>query len=151
LRFNYPSQIAFGCSKCGLCCGDTKKKTRHILLLNSDTDRIVSVSNRKISTFATETAGKQPYVYEMRKNPQNGKCVFLQQNHCSIYEVRPLICRFYPFEMSTNENGVYAFKATEECPGIIRLGKTGVGKKLDASYFRELLEVALAKLNAASL
>jgi uncharacterized protein len=149
LRFNYPAEIGFGCSKCGLCCGDTPQKTRRVLLLKSDTERIVAKTKRKISTFATENAGKQPYVYEMRKNPQNGKCVFLQQNQCSIYKVRPLICRFYPFELSTDENGVYTFKATEECPGIFRLGKTGVGKKLDTNYFRELLQLAIAELGAS--
>jgi Fe-S-cluster containining protein len=150
LRFNYPAEIGFGCSKCGLCCGDTEQKERHVLLLKSDTERIVAKTKRKISTFATETAAKQPYVYEMHKIPQNGKCAFLQQDQCSIYEVRPLICRFYPFELSTDENGVYTFKATEECPSIFRLGKTRVGKKLDTSYFRELLQLAIAELSASS-
>jgi Fe-S-cluster containining protein len=149
LRFNCPTEIGFGCSKCGLCCGDTPQKTRHILLLKSDAERIVANTKRKISTFATENAGKQPYVYEMHKKTQDGKCIFLRQNRCAIYEDRPLICRFYPFELSTDVNGAYTFKVTEECPGVFRLVKTGVGKKLDTNYFRELLQLAMAELSAS--
>ena len=31
--FTHPANLRFECSRCGLCCGDTAQKTRHILLL----------------------------------------------------------------------------------------------------------------------
>ena len=148
LRFNFPAEIRFRCSKCGLCCGDTHQKTRRVLLLKSDAERIATSAKRQIDTFATQTTTKQPYVYEIRKNAQNGKCIFLQQNRCMIYQDRPLICKFYPFELATDIKGIYTFKTTEECPGVSCPGRNGVGKKLDRRYFKELLELALAELNA---
>ncbi len=149
MRFEYPSNLFFSCSKCGICCGDTKQKKRHILLLKSDVERIAVHTRQQINTFAEETAGLQPYVFEMRKNSKDGKCIFLQKNECNIYEVRPLICRFYPFELSTSQEKVYKFKVTDECPGIFSLSTKGV-KKLDSRFFRALLELACAEFDAAS-
>jgi Fe-S-cluster containining protein len=100
--------------------------------------------------FAVEIVDKAPYVYEMQKNPRDGKCLFLQGNECTIYAVRPLICRFYPFELSTKEEGTYSFRVTDECPGVFSQGTKGVGKKLDAGFFRALLELARVELNCRS-
>jgi len=116
-----------------------------VLLLKSDAERIAAEAKREIVTFASEISEKTPYVYEMHKDP-SGKCVFLQENGCTIYEARPLICRFYPFELSGDKKGFFTFRVTDECPGVCP-GATGVGKKLAASYFRALLELARAELN----
>jgi Fe-S-cluster containining protein len=145
LRFDYPQNISFTCTKCGLCCGDTPRKTRHILLLQKDAERITAHTNQDISSFATKTAEKSPYVYEMHKS-QDGKCAFLQNNQCILYDVRPLICRFYPFELSTNENDIYNFKVTHECPEVSSNSTLVSGKRLDARHFRELLDLACAEL-----
>ena len=150
MRFEYPADVCFGCSKCGLCCGDTQQKKRHVLLLKSDAERIAAHTKQEIDTFAAEIADKAPYVYELQKNPRDGKCLFLQGNGCKIYAVRPLICRFYPFELSTKEEGVYVFRVTDECPGVLCQGTKGVGKKLDAGFFRILLELASVEFNSRS-
>jgi Fe-S-cluster containining protein len=151
LRFTFPEDVHFGCSKCGLCCGDTPKKTRHILLLESDAKRIAAQTKCQIKSFADETTNKAPYVYEMRKTAKEQKCVFLQNNECTVYEVRPLICRFYPFELS-KVVGVYKFEVTDECPGVLSLDTLiGVGKKLGGHYFRSLLELALVEFDNCSI
>ncbi len=93
--------------------------------------------------FAEEVRGFEPYVYVMRKN-DDGKCIFLEENLCAIYDVRPLICRFYPFELKQVSNGVYAFAYTEECPGI------GRGHLLKRSFFEELFK-RFIKLMAENL
>ena len=150
MRFEYPADICFGCSKCGLCCGDTQQKKRHVLLLKSDAERIAAQTKREIGTFTDEIEDKAPYVYEMQKKPGDGKCLFLQGNECVVYVVRPLICRFYPFELSTKEEGVYVFRVTDECSGVFSHGPQGVGMKLDAGFFRALLELACVELNCRS-
>lgn len=146
MQFDYPANVYFTCSKCGLCCGDTSKKTRHVLLLKSDVEKIAEHTKQPIDQFAHKTCGSAPYFFEMHKNPINGKCIFLKDNHCKIYQYRPLICRFYPIELTTNETGKPVFKATLECPGIC-ISKSGVGKMLDEKYFEVLLELALTELN----
>jgi Fe-S-cluster containining protein len=80
----------------------------------------------------------------MQKNPRTNKCIFLQDNKCTIYEVRPLICRFYPFELSTDEGGYYRFRATDECPGVFSPCEKGADP-LGADFFRALLELACAE------
>ncbi len=147
MRFDYPIDVVFSCSKCGLCCGDTKQKKRRILLVKSDAQRIATKTKRQISTFATESANQAPYVYEMQKNPDDGKCVFLRNNECNVYADRPLICRFYPFELSTDEHGVYKFRVTGECPGVFRPDTLGVEKKLEPGFFRALLKLACAEFD----
>jgi Fe-S-cluster containining protein len=150
MRFDYPPNLRFKCSKCGLCCGDTQQKKRHVLLLKSDAERIASNVKTQINEFAKETVDKAPYVFEMQKEPLDGKCIFLKEDQCTIYEIRPLICRFYPFELSTDKEGFYTFNVTVECPGIFGPSTKGVGKRLDSSFFRTLLEMARVEFDVAS-
>lgn len=147
MRLNYPENLSFTCNNCGKCCGDTQEKTRHILLLKTDAERIAKYTGQTIAAFAQETKDKAPYIYGMQKNPETGKCRFHRSNQCTIYTVRPLICRFYPFELTTNENGEPTFKATDECPTVSSLSNTKNGKHLTKRYFQRLLALARKELN----
>jgi Fe-S-cluster containining protein len=148
VRFTYPKNIRFVCSGCGLCCGDTPSKSRQVLLTKRDAERIAAHVKRPVNGFASETSGRAPYLFVMRKNPDTGMCIFLQDNRCTIYEHRPLICRFYPFELSTDENGIFVFKETNECPVIF--DKDGVeARELDEQFFCELFKLACRELDRA--
>jgi Fe-S-cluster containining protein len=135
MNFDYPRNIRFKCVKCGICCGNTQERTRHVLLLDEEADRIASGTNQPISDFASEIEDRTPYRYEMKKTAEDGKCVFLKQNRCIIYSKRPLICRFYPFGLTTNEQQK-TFYYTKECPGI------GRGETLREDDFDRLLRQA---------
>ncbi len=75
------------------------------------------------------------------KKSDEGKCVFLKENRCSIYPLRPLICMFYPFELKFNENRKsHSFDFTFECPGINQ------GKLLSKADFKRLFEAAQERL-----
>jgi Fe-S-cluster containining protein len=139
MNFDYPHAVRFLCIECGKCCGDTKQKTRHVLLLKTEAEQISATTLRLISDFAVKIKGKAPYSYEMRKTAEDGQCIFLENNHCSIYSLRPLICRFYPFELKNSENQRYEFLFTAECPGINK------GKMLNENYFRKLFRLARVK------
>jgi Fe-S-cluster containining protein len=141
MQFTYNKNICFSCSSCGLCCGDTEQKTRHILLLQSEAERLAEHTKKPIDTFAVEIQGSLPYVYEMRKD-QKGKCIFLKDKQCIAYQLRPLICRFYPFELSTGQDGIYIFTETDECPEICYPKDK---KLLDSAYFEGLLQLADAE------
>ena len=141
MNFTYPTNVLFNCTKCGLCCGDTEQKTRHILLLESEVNEISAQTHQPKQTFTTEVTDKAPYTYEMKKTNQ-GKCLFLKDNNdCSIYLHRPLICRFYPFELKfVHDKNQYFFDFTLECPEI------GKGKKLLKRDFERLFILAKEKL-----
>jgi Fe-S-cluster containining protein len=139
--FTYPADVCFQCSGCGLCCGDTAQKNRHILLLKAEAKDISEQTCLAIEQFAEPIKGKEPYIYEMKK-PTSGKCFFLKNNRCTNYEHRPLICRFYPFELkpAQDKNG-HIFDFTLECPAI------GEGKTLTQQDFMELFKLAQKKLS----
>jgi Fe-S-cluster containining protein len=138
--FRHPD-LAFECSRCGLCCGDTPNRTRHIRLTKLDAEGIAQAPRREIGSYCTPTPENAPYIHEMHKTPE-GNCVFLVNNQCTIYDARPLICRFYPFQLSMDFDGIYVFEATAECPAI---GAEG-GKRLEGAFFRGLFELARKRL-----
>ena len=138
MSFNYPDAVRFQCINCGKCCGDTKEKTRHILLLRTEAEQIAMATLQPISEFTVAIKDKAPYSYEMKKT-EDGKCVFLENNCCTIYTVRPLICKFYPFELKITDRGKYTFLYTPECSGINK------GAMLSKNYFKKLFRLALAK------
>lgn len=138
--FNYPRDVRFQCTRCALCCGDTKNRTRHILLLWGEAQAISRSVLKPIEAFASEIKGHEPYVYEMRKTDEAGKCFFLEGRNCGVYEVRPLVCEFYPFELVTLKDGKHKFFCTDECPGI------GKGNKLTTAFFENLFNRAHAQL-----
>jgi Fe-S-cluster containining protein len=148
VAFVYPKGVWFECSGCGLCCGDTPTKTRHILLLQQDAERIATQVNKPISSFARRTSGKGPYSFEVCKDPDTGRCIFLKNNQCTIYAQRPLICRFYPFQLTKDVKEAFVFRETSECPGI-RHFRSKVGKRLSEAFFAEMLALARDELGKA--
>jgi len=133
LSFEYPKHIRFKCVRCALCCGDTKDKVRSILLLKTEADLISKRTFKVLDKFAEKVEGFEPYIYQMTKT-EDGKCVFLKDNSCSIYEIRPLICRFYPFQLKKIRNSRFAFTYTDECTGI------GEGPQLKRDFFQRLFQ-----------
>jgi Fe-S-cluster containining protein len=114
-------------------------KTRHVLMTKSEAKRISEETMRSSADFARRIEGRSPYGYEMRKN-RRGECVFLDEAVCTIYVFRPLVCRFYPFELKPDERGGYIFSCTDECPGI------GRGKRLARKRFQEYFSEAKDRL-----
>ncbi len=82
--------------------------------------------------FCTIIKNNGPYKYQMIL--ENGSCIFLSRNRCTIYNRRPLICRFYPFSMV--EDGGYIFEVDADCPGV------GLGKCATKKVFTKLVEEA---------
>jgi Fe-S-cluster containining protein len=140
MNFDFPHDVRFKCVRCGICCGDTPAKTRHILLLKTEAKQISNSTKMAIGEFALEIEGKEPYSYEMIKTVKESKCIFLKEKICTIYAKRPLICRFYPFELKAIESRKHKFAHTDECPGI------GKGRTLKHEYFLKLLRLAACKL-----
>ena len=132
MSFEYPKHVRFRCVRCTVCCGDTKDRTRSILLMKTEADRILK-RTCDLDKFAEKIKGFEPYSYQMRKT-EDGKCVFLKDNLCSIYQMRPLICRFYPFQLRNLRNNRYAFIYTDECSGI------GKGLRLKRDFFERLFD-----------
>ncbi len=110
------------------------------MLLESEASGISTEINLPIRIFAEQIKDKVPYCFEMKKL-KKGKCFFLKDNQCSIYKLRPLICRFYPFELKFDAGkGMHVFDFTLECPEINK------GKILTVKDFEELFALAKERL-----
>lgn len=136
MGFKYPKHIRFECERCGICCGDTEKKVRSILLLKIEAEHISQKTLIRLDEFVENIEDSEPYFYRMKKNVDR-KCMFLKDNTCTVYQMRPLICRFYPFELKSDSCNEYVFAFTEECPSI------GKGVELKMDYFERLFKNAM--------
>jgi Fe-S-cluster containining protein len=133
MDFTCPNNVVFDCTKCGLCCGDTRQKTRHILVLESEANAISAETCLPKHDFTAKVKDRNPYCFEMKKTSE-GKCVFLKDNQCTIYKLRPLICMFYPFELKFDDDkDLHVFEFYAECPTI------GTGKVLRRKRFQEVI------------
>lgn len=138
MDFIYPDSVSFSCTMCGICCGDTNEKKRHILMLSEEVQQISERIGKNSLNFANVNKKQPPYLYEMRKD-ENGTCIFLRENKCDIYSIRPLICRFYPFELIDLPDKKYEFLFTNECLGISK------GKRMKKEHFTKLFLLARSK------
>jgi Fe-S-cluster containining protein len=129
--FEYPRKLKFECDRCTICCGNTTEKVRSILLMPVEAHGISNRAGQKIEDFAQETGTSPPYTHRLKKT-SDGKCVFLKGKSCAIYAERPLVCRFYPFELKCSAGGKHIFTHTSECPHV------GRGKRLTIRYFADL-------------
>jgi hypothetical protein len=100
-----------------MCCGDVKGKVRIVLLLRTEAERIAEETSMELQEIVEKVEGFEPHVYLIRKTNKR-KCIFLKENLCSIYRIRPLVCRFYPLHLVNKGNNRYAFKYTHECPRV---------------------------------
>jgi len=132
LNLLHPKHVRFRCQRCALCCGDTENRVRQILLLNTEAEHISKKTFRGLDQFAEKVEGSEPYVYMIKKT-EDGRCLFLRDRLCSIYEIRPIICRFYPFHLK-NLRGLHVFNYTDECPGI------GKGPYLERIFFGRMFK-----------
>lgn len=132
---SYPADVRFECQRCSRCCADTEARGRRILLLEAEARVIAEAKGIPLETFAVPSPCTPPYAFSMRK--VEGRCVFLRRTECTVYAVRPLVCRFFPFELRRSEPEGYEFVGTEEyCPGL------GRGRLLTHRLFKELFASA---------
>jgi Fe-S-cluster containining protein len=107
------------CEACGghCCTGETG----YIWTKYEEIDAIASFLQLSIEEFATRYLRKVKHRYsliEKQLSPDNFACIFFDEmkKRCSIYPVRPLQCRTFPFweQFKNNEDEV-----RKECPGIV--------------------------------
>ena len=91
--------VGFSCTFCGRCC--TNEFNGHVFLLDEDTERVRSFRPDAIvpaPLFELCDQNGNFYVsgYSLRSK-ENGDCIFLEDNRCTIYDERFSICRIYPY------------------------------------------------------
>jgi len=118
--------IRFACLQCGACC------TGNSGIVYIDSDQINLIA-RHLNLTPTELIATRLTAFQAgftaREN-SHGACVFYH-NGCSIYPVRPLQCRSFPFWFNLLRSEKSWQTVRDHCPGI------GRGRRYDKSWILE--------------
>ncbi len=136
--------IRFSCIRCSKCCkldvpivlSDIElwvKKGRYDIVLN--------VVKKRSSNTLRKYFGLEFY-YTFKRKESSGECVFLKDGMCTIYSLRPLVCRLFPFAYSENELSVHPW-ALKNCNG---LGRGKLFSKKEISILRLLAKKIFIEL-----
>lgn len=106
------------CSTCqGKCCTG---ESGYIYVTKEEIEKISQLLNLDVREFVAEYLFKKAYKYSIKERIHNDshECIFYdrESNGCTIYDVRPLQCRTFPF-WDYFKTRVDELKL--ECPGII--------------------------------
>lgn len=107
------------CSSCGgACCTG---ESGYIWTKYSEIENIARFLDLSVEDFARKYLRKVKHRYSLTEKlieENNYACIFFspERKQCTIYPVRPLQCRTFPFweQFKSNEQEV-----RDECPGII--------------------------------
>ena len=107
------------CEECGghCCTGESG----YIWAKYSEIEKMAEFINLSVKDFATIYLRKVKHRYSLTEKeiaPKNFACIFFDESkkRCSIYPVRPLQCRTFPFwEQFKNDEE----EVRKECIGII--------------------------------
>ena len=110
----YSGGLAFECTQCGDCCSGSAG----YVWVNQEE---INAMAQRIGMDAAEFEQKFVKRVGMRRSlteRPNGDCVFLGPSGCTIYPVRPIQCRTFPFwnEYVRSLSGWDA--AARRCPGV---------------------------------
>lgn len=114
----YRAGLAFECMQCGSCCGGAPG---YVWVTKKDIKTIARFLGRTDNWLPKTQLRRVGFRYSLTEQA-NGDCVFLKREgeriKCSIYSVRPLQCRTWPFWTSNLTSADAWNRATETCPGI---------------------------------
>lgn len=78
----------------------------------------LQISNEQ---FLSDFCRKTGYKYSIKEIQMNGKynCIFLSENKCDIYDIRPKQCKTFPFWDIFKDNSNIGY-LEKECIGILK-------------------------------
>ena len=107
--------IRFTCTQCGDCC-------------RGEPGAIIAVSEEELISIADAwrldpDTFRKMFVREVDKGlslreKENGDCIFFEEGRCSIYDVRPMQCRTYPFWLKNLRSPEAWARTCRACEGI---------------------------------
>lgn len=134
----------FRCRRCGKCCrgryGDNT-----VTVFPSEIRAIAAVTGLDWLDFArpheSDDIDSEGFIHTFEwslRKKDDGDCIFLENGACAIYDLRPLICRTYPFRLEAGELEVY------ECDGLETGATEDAGGMADALVGRQVVETSEA-------
>lgn len=98
--------------KSATCCSN--KCVDSPMLLPNEAEYIAKLKGLDISDFADLIDFKKMHndsglkgLYQMKRQDNSNACYFYQDSKCSIYDVRPIDCRIFPYDVKLESDGNY--------------------------------------------
>ncbi len=127
--------MRFRCVRCGKCCRELE-----VVIVLSDVERWAKAGMWSLLAHVVRRRAKGwlaslgiEYYFALKR--RYGVCPFYSGGLCRIYDVRPSVCRLFPFAYSERGLAVHPW-ARRNCPGL------GVGDQLSAKEEEELRALA---------
>ena len=110
--------IRFECQGSGNCCV-SRGNYGFVYLSKKDikklSDGIKITQQNIVKNYCQKTDGFI-HLKELKKN--NGNCIFLKDNKCTVYKSRPIQCRTWPFWPENMNTKTWNNDISKNCPGI---------------------------------
>jgi len=111
----YAGGLRFGCQACGRCCGGAPG---YVWVADDEIERIAGVIGLPAAEFSRIYV-RSLWRGKSLREKNNYDCVLLEAaGRCSVYDVRPVQCRTWPFWESNLATREAWQEAARRCPGI---------------------------------
>ena len=115
----YDKGLNFTCTQCGNCCTGAPG---YVYVTLDEVKRISAFLGRSDGTLSPQHLRRVGRRYSLTEDKKSGDCCFLKTENgkrmCSIYPVRPLQCRTWPFWDINLESPEAWDEAAQGCPGM---------------------------------
>jgi len=145
----YERCLRFKCKRCAIyCC-----KLGGPSLTKEDIEQMESAGH-KVSEFVEDAKrqyGNHSLMISAMKSRKDGSCIFLRTDEkrnayeCSIYEIRPILCRLYPFEIKRINTDSFLLNIISCCNGLNDADGELVNKRFVVKHSLESIYAFLRK------
>jgi hypothetical protein len=111
----YADGLPFKCTECGKCCTGAPG---YIWLNEKEIQAIADHLNLSIKEFSIKYLRLAKGRLSLKEHPTTYDCVFLKDNKCEIYSVRPTQCRTFPWWPQNLKTEKDWQEAAKYCEGI---------------------------------
>lgn len=111
----YKDGLKFSCTECGKCCGG---RPGYVWMTLEEIERIANYLNESIEVFTKKYLRKVHGRWSLLEYSKSYNCIFLKDNRCSVYPVRPVQCRTFPWWPENLSSREAWEEAALECEGI---------------------------------
>ena len=133
-KINFKDGINFECQSSGNCCV-SRDSYGYVYLSMDDLKRFSKYFNITVKDFKLQYCQTTDgFIHLKEKKNLNGKCIFLKNKRCTVYESRPSQCKTWPFWNENMHAKVWNEDIAVNCPGI------GKGKKIKSDTIKKFLK-----------
>jgi len=117
----YADGLSFACTQCGNCCTG---EPGYVWISDIEIERLAAHLGTTRSEVVTKYCRTINGRLSLREKRIRGEydCIFLEERQgrrvCTVYAVRPLQCRTWPFWSENIESPARWKRAAQKCPGM---------------------------------